>query len=196
MLIRLCAVCFLAVASPSDEPVSGDLIDNRAPLLPDCEYLSCTGKVVAVTDRSITIKPEVGGANRLYPVTALLASGDYPRVGARGRWYKLADIKVGDKVEVEYDRKGGIEICTAVCMRRRPGGKVPAGHYPANLGYQPHERCQALQDFEEKGIPLPEKYDPRPYVSLGPPMPGMPPLILPAGSKPQVGPPPIPPAKP
>jgi len=48
-----------------------------------------------------------------------------------------------------------------VCIYRRPGGRVPpAPDESPDQAYRWHERMNADQDLEEKGIPLPSKYAP------------------------------------
>jgi hypothetical protein len=114
--------------------------------------------VVEVTRDSITILPDGLNKPRRFAVSSVLAKGDYPRDRIPPCRYKLSDVNAGDIVGIDYDRIGGVDICHAVGIRRRPGGKIPPGHYPADLIDPPHELAQALQDNEEYGIPLPEKY--------------------------------------
>ena len=118
----------------------------------------CTGFVKEVTKDSITIWPDRGGQARRFAASAILASGDFWRSVVPACRYKLSDVNVGDYVGIDYDRIDGVDICKAVGIRRRPGGKIPPGHYPPDSLDQPHKLAQAYQDFEEKGIPLPEKY--------------------------------------
>jgi hypothetical protein len=110
-----------------------------------------------------------------FPVSTGLASGGPPG-GFPSRpfnppytgsyTYRMADVRVGDRVAIEYYRVDGVDICAAIRIERRPDGRVPPApgdEPPANLRadlyhlYYPrhHERCNAYQDWEEKGIPLP-----------------------------------------
>jgi hypothetical protein len=75
--------------------------------------------------------------------------------------YGIKDVKVGDRVVIDLSRKHGVTTCVAICIQRRSGGRVPPapGERPGNPTPW-HERCNAEQDFEEKGIPLPEKFKP------------------------------------
>jgi hypothetical protein len=122
---------------------------------------SCTATVVEVTVDSILVREDRPGRLRRFVVSATLAAGDYPRSPILSQRYKLSDVNVGDIVNIDYNRINGMDICWAVGVRRRPGGRIPHGHYPPDSLYLPHEQAQALQDFEEHGIPLPEKYRPR-----------------------------------
>lgn len=75
--------------------------------------------------------------------------------------YRISDVKLGDKVDICFDSKNMILTCKMICIQRRPGGRVPPS--PTDKPDDElkwHERVNAYQDFEEKGIPLPPKYDP------------------------------------
>ena len=101
--------------------------------------------------------------------------------------YRWSDVKVGDRVDIRFERVDGKFQCTAIAIRRRPGGRIPPGHVPDLRDPPYHEYAQALQDREEKGIPLPDKFKPKPT----PPIP-----ILPAVNTVSPAVKPIPPAKP
>lgn len=142
-------------------PIRSNPDNEAAPRqVPKVEHVNqgITGFVKEVTKDSITIESGRGGQPRRFAVSDILASGDFWRSVTPPSRYKLSDIRVGDQVNIDYDRIDGRDICWAVGIRRRPGGKIPPGHYPADARYQPHEQAQALQDLEEKSIPLPEKY--------------------------------------
>jgi hypothetical protein len=101
------------------------------------------------------IQPDTGGPKRSFVPSAILAKGDYPRNRGLDFMYKIEDLKLGDRILIEYKQVNRVDICEAICIRRRPGGRVPAGHYPPDTVSRPHEIAQAYQDFEEKGTPLP-----------------------------------------
>ncbi len=161
MFSRIFAVscCFVLTGASGQPGQDGAIAPQRAPKV-EAVHQSCAGKVLEVTKNSITIQPELGGQPRRFTACALLASGDCRRVGVPCDMYKLSDVQLGDKVDLEYSLIDGVAICDAIAILRRPGGRVPPGHYPPNLVDPPHERAQAYQDLEEKGIPLPAKYDP------------------------------------
>ena len=75
--------------------------------------------------------------------------------------YRLSDLKLGDEVSIRYQRVGKVAVCQTIQIKSRPGGRVPPapgeGKVPEHFGPY-HEYANALQDLQEKGIPLPVKY--------------------------------------
>lgn len=155
-------IVFLTVVAAPDNPAPNGVIAPRPTRKVEAVDQYCTGTVLEVTRDSITIRPDRGGLPRRFAASAILAAGDYRRDVNPPCMYKLADVTVGDYVGIDYDRIDGVDVCYAVGIRRRPGGRIPPGHYPPDLKDPPHERAQAYQDFEEQGIPLPAKYQPVP----------------------------------
>jgi hypothetical protein len=127
-----------------------------------------TGVVKKITAGRIVIEGEgvigAGPKSKLSGVKSLefsetLAKGKPgSEIGYRG--YRVKDVKVGDVVAVTFDRINQVEACNSISIRRRPGGRVPPSPVedPDDI-YHHHERMNAYQDLEEKGIPLPFKYD-------------------------------------
>lgn len=166
----------------------------------------CSGTVTAVDEGSITV---ASGAQKLTAYTATgefmktiaipagpprkftavgpLAEGGYLKDGFPNAQYRLSDVRVGDKVFFDWRRVGKVYEVHYVSIYRRPGGRVPRSPgEPPGEEHPWHERANAYQDLEEKGIPLPAK------VCVPPPtptLPNMPPINPPS-------PPRIPPAKP
>lgn len=146
-----------------------------------------TGRVTAMDKDSITVEfPEpykewcfdTDEKNRpirkltfIYPalppqelkLRGLLAEGDAPTRGESVS-YRTTDVRVGDRVVVTRNpTREGVWYCSHVAILRRPGGKVPEAPHDADSkyhGYKWHEYCQAHQDFEEKGTPIPAKFLP------------------------------------
>ncbi|MBA4062657.1 MAG: hypothetical protein C0501_02910 [Isosphaera sp.] len=112
------------------------------------------GRVVSVTASSITIRR---GAEppRTFPVGPDLAAGRFPADEVDGYRYRLSDVAVGDVVSVHCGYAGGANVCRAVSIARRPGGKVPPAHLPAGRAVKYHDVANAWQAWEEKGTPLP-----------------------------------------
>lgn len=79
------------------------------------------------------------------------------------RGYRLSDVRVGDVVLLDSYRINGVDMCRNIEISRRPGGRIPPVPGERADGYIPyHIRRQAVLDWGEKGIPIPEKY--RPYI--------------------------------
>lgn len=88
-----------------------------------------------------------------------LAKGGYFKTGSESDTYRIKDVRVGDRVRIEYDRRNGVEICKAIWIDRRPGGQVPpaSGEKP-DAFRKHHERANADQNWEEFRTPYPRKY--------------------------------------
>jgi hypothetical protein len=163
------------------------------------------GTVTEVTKDSITIRWP-GETPKRFPASETLASGGIPkepRLSPTRRQpydvddhlrYRLADVKVGDHVMILFARLGNVDTCDHICIRKRPGGRVPPlpegavtpKRIPPQLvGKAPwleipyHEEANAYWDLLDKGIPYPEKFGPdRRFpvapmpreVKLGPPV--------------------------
>jgi len=121
---------------------------------------SFRGTVTELTRETITLHL-VTGKLRLFPLGMVLKSGQYYE-GEHPDRYRLADVKVGDQVTISCLELNGELRCETICIRRRPGGRVPpCPDEKPDTYLKWHERANAYQDFEEKGIPLPAKFDPR-----------------------------------
>ncbi len=150
------------------------------------------GTVTEVARDAITLKLPKGQTQR-FPVGSCLASGGFFPDQYPGS-YRLCDVAVGDKVDMWCLELNGVLRCETICIHRRPGGRVPP--CPGERANHPsswHEDMNAQQDFEEKGIPIPKKFDPKqglgwlngkpipqwmipPPAALPAPLPGVPPL--------------------
>jgi hypothetical protein len=156
------------------------------------EYMwEYTGQVTAVDEFSITIRAW-GEEPKRFPAAGKLA-GQQPIEPEQGSGYVLSDVRVGDLVSIRYytsHRRGILEVCLEVKIWRRPGGKIPP--WPGDgdpltneRGTRFHQRMQAYQDWEEKGIPIPEKFRPVPTGMLAVPFPPEAPMPRPAGPRPK-----------
>lgn len=125
---------------------------------------------------------------RRFVARGALAEGSYSKREMWGSTYRLADVQIGDRVKVNGTVLNGVEYIEAISIRRRPGGRVPPApgqvadplFIPNDSRFkdpQPwyHERMNAEQDWEERGVPIPDKYHP------GGPIPGVAPMPRPAG---------------
>jgi hypothetical protein len=115
------------------------------------------GPVLAVTGRSITIKPWCDRPPVTFPVTTLLATGGLPKYGYEyGTLYKLADVRVGDHVLLRCaPPTNGVEVCRGISLLARPGGEVPRDYGPpeeARPWIRPwHVRANESQRAQERG---------------------------------------------
>lgn len=120
---------------------------------------------VTHADGSTTVVRRREQPHRKYILSDVLRAG-YPGIGRHGGLdytYRTKDLQIGDLIDMQlevnfYD----YPICEAIKIYRRPGGSVPPA--PGEVERQKekplkrpmwHERANALQDWEEKGIPIP-----------------------------------------
>jgi hypothetical protein len=164
----------VAVAT-ADDPPPGDLTQRKVSIPPPDWGPAYNGIVVAVAKDSITIVRYGDEHPRRLIACEELAAGGFKRVGADSYTYRLADVQEGDNINIQCRWVHGVEICDAICIRRRPGGRVPPAPGEDPTVMLPwHELTNAYQDREEKGIPLPWGQSeiapaPRPAMPLIPP---------------------------
>ena len=140
-------------------------------LLPWRPTTTYYGEVLAVDARfSITLHGNENNDNApkviySFPAgNALLRGEQDPRERSNSD-YRLSDVKVGDIVYIMIHQSGEDNLCAAVRIQRRPGGEVPRAPFePGDVRDHYHDAMNAFQRFEEKGIPLPLKYNPN-YIS-------------------------------
>jgi hypothetical protein len=128
--------------------------------------------VVEVTKVSLSVQFKPGNDVRLLnPTPAVMGAGP-PMTNEETNTYELADIRVGDIVDVVYVPRNGQNVCYMILIYRRPGGQIPPLKSDLPRGNIPgsnnpwHERVQAYQDWEEKRIPIPDKYLPPGELSV------------------------------
>ena len=125
------------------------------------------GQVLAVDSGSITIRGSESGdptevLDWKFPASPPLLSGEQDRDFKSCIDYRLSDVWVGDWVYIRIRQSGKTDLCAAVIIERRPGGFVPPALWenPREHPNPHHEAMNAWQAFEERGVPLPAKYDP------------------------------------
>jgi hypothetical protein len=127
------------------QPLNGDLF---------------VGTVTEVTRDSITLKLQKEQTQRFLVGSCLASGGFFPDQHPRS--YRLSDVAVGDRIQICCLELNGVLRCETIRIDRRPGGRVPPNPGEDTNHPNPwHERMNAKQDFEEKGIPLPKKFDPK-----------------------------------
>jgi len=129
---------------------------------PEFSYTHATqhirGRVLAYSASGIVLKSENGIVQPML-IGTILRSAPHGDFNAPFENYTIADLKNGDSVVIGYITLNRVDYAETLCIRRRPGGRVPIapGEVPTSQN-QWHERCNAEQELEEKGIPLPEKF--------------------------------------
>jgi hypothetical protein len=111
----------------------------------------------------VKVNPVPAAPPKTFKLSSLLADGK--AFTQRGpEWsYGIADVKVGDRVQLySHKRPDGTDCCDNIRVTGRPGGKIPPapGEPEDKQPYRYHERAQAYQDFAEKGTPIPDKFLP------------------------------------
>jgi hypothetical protein len=144
----------------ADQPPDPGVVTVPAPAVkPDAVNQGCSGVLLSLTKDAIVVQDEDTRQPHRFRISAVLAGGGFEK--NRAPTHKLAELRYGDRVNIDYWRKDGVEVCEAVCVLRRPGGLIPPAHgeHP-NTPIRFHEGAQARQDRDEKGIPLPAKFAP------------------------------------
>jgi hypothetical protein len=128
------------------------------------------GWVTAVDGRSITIRRLhfPGEPPVKYPACEELIAGEVlDKCVSVDPRYPLRDVKVGDFVEACSGLHNGVQTCFEISILRRPGGRLgPRSVQPRSkssdsymlefkLRVPYHELVNAIQDYEERGIPVP-----------------------------------------
>lgn len=150
--------------------------------------LEASHEVYTVTspDGTVTVIRRTDEAPKRFEVDEWLAGGGFDPALRHTDVYPLSAVQVGDVVRLRithYEPFGGVvgaiasdnryNICNGISIQRRPGGKVPPSWGEnENDRNKHHERMQILQDWEEKGVPLPYTYHPGglcPWPQLAPP---------------------------
>ncbi|HSQ58650.1 MAG TPA: hypothetical protein VLM40_23215, partial [Gemmata sp.] len=128
-----------------------DGVDHRIAIGRNLPY---SGMVVGKTEKTIVIQKR-GQVAREFPLSEVLASGEVPAEATGGARYSLKDVLIGDLVVISYDTFPQGNVCHAVTIHRRPGGRVPpADDSSATAKYRWHDLANAKQDLEEKGTPV------------------------------------------
>jgi hypothetical protein len=184
-LIALAAA--IAAASPAAPlPVQGKPAGHQKAILMESEgppgrgwtqRSSFRGTVTAIDQKSITILVPHGSVPLIFPFAGSFAEAKVPPGGhVNGSVYLPKDVRVGDRVAIMYADDGTRVECYEISILRRPGGRVPPG-YVSGFFLQHHERMQAYQDWEEKGVAIPEKYRDKGRLDfLDPPYPPVAPM--------------------
>lgn len=184
ILSCVCCGAFSAcVSSPSNELANcGELQSRVAEMAPPPRPLifrfptyGIKGSVVKCDASSLVVLPP-DGKKREFRVGVGLSAGGVPGT-APYYAYRMSDLKDGDLVEVLYNSRAGGDVAECLCIRRRPNGRVPPAPGDKATLLPFHERMNAQQDFEEKGIPIPEKFRRMPGAINGVPV--LPPGVVP-----------------
>jgi hypothetical protein len=192
VVLRLVIILFLLVTTmpPAFPQDPSHVQPPRVPKEGDVD-VPYWGTLTEVTKNSITIQwtATKGEKPKTFIVSETLASGKIPmepRLKPDNHrsyrvspivMYRLSDVKVGDWVDIYYAHVGGVDICDHICIKKRPGGRVPPlpeeaealrkpppfpGDPNAKLIEAKHIRydewTNAYWDLEDRGIPYPEQF--------------------------------------
>ncbi len=167
----------IQVDSPPPLPAETQLQHRKFPvvnIIGDFE-----GAVVATAKDSITLKVlflnsyeetmgsdkarPVGEPPRVFRLSATLAADLGPSLHppvvyaiSTSDSYTMRDVKLGDVVRIQYQSVDGKEECAHISIVRLPGGRVPKAPKERSRTMPHHERMNAYQDYEEKGIRIDE----------------------------------------
>jgi hypothetical protein len=134
-----------------------DGIDHRTAIGRDLPY---SGMVVSKTLKTIIVQKR-GEAAREFLLSDDLAAGGIPKDATGGDRYAFADVLIGDLVVIRYGTFPQGNVCRAVSIHRRPGGRVPAADDDsAHAKHRWHDIANAKQELEEKHLPLPRTFIP------------------------------------
>ncbi len=155
--VSLLLVCMVAFSPENCLAQDGQLDVVRKKVFSHGRSLEAT--VVRIERTSLTL--QYTPTDRVcINLSEKLAKGGFSTDGPN-HMYKASDVRAGDKILVYTARYDGVEEIQSISILRRPGGRVPPSHEnPPD--YKHHERMNAFQDLEKRGIPLPEKYQLKP----------------------------------
>lgn len=165
-LVSVLLITADAPQRPAIAPAPRAVAKNIRNMRPTTYY----GEVMAVPRSNITIRGNENNdkselVSRTFRAGTALQNGDQEPSEKSECDYRLQDVKVGDIVVIVIHQIGEDDVCAAVRIQRRPGGLVPKAPFEDPEVRDPyHVMMNAFQRFEEKGIPLPLKYDPN-YIS-------------------------------
>jgi hypothetical protein len=133
-------------------------------------------------DRAVSVRLEFEGKGLRFVLLhslPLMPGFVPPTIPGEPRSHRFSDLQRNDVIEAVYFQWDDRMVCSQILICRRPGGKIPPIAEDLGDGFRSpssdpwHERMQAYQDWEEKGIPIPDKYCPpgelsRPFPDIAP----------------------------
>ena len=159
MTVAFCMTFLTTLISSYGHQGGESRLEVRVPTKVEAVRQYYDGHVVSVSKDKLVLQPVGGGMQRAFLLSRVFDNDGFPLNATADSQYRLSDLHNGDKVNIEYTRfSDGKEICDAICIRRRLGGRIPRSQQPLNAVDPYHERANAYQDFEEKGTPLPKQY--------------------------------------
>lgn len=177
VLIALGPILLCISAAPSSRGIThddGTLVEPPRQPRVEFSYSRHRGIVTELSDTAITIQRDAEKPQR-FTFSVSLARGDGPThpppiVVPAPRHaidpfdsiyhYRASDVRTGDHVEIQFSRVDGVDICDAICIFKRPGGRVPPAHgEESDASIKWHVLRNAIQDVEERGIPFPKEYE-------------------------------------
>ncbi len=118
------------------------------------------GHVTAVTKESITIRTMVRKDLVTFPFHDALAAGGVQKYASGSTAYRARDVRIGDEVWLSICAEAKGKFCAEINIRNRPGGRVPEAVVDS-LKPSYADRQNAKNDFNDFGIPIPERFNKR-----------------------------------
>jgi hypothetical protein len=88
-----------------------------------------------------------------------LSEGGWEEIAKNSDRYRIIDVRVGDRVGINYERRNGVDICKSICIGRRPGEILLA---PPGMKFSDkdaevrfYERQKAWLNWEQFRLPFP-----------------------------------------
>lgn len=120
----------------------------------------CTGRQPRTTAKTVWYDGQHAIRTAEGKAENRIAKGDY-RIVATGeeRWSDDPTAPCFGSM-ASKSKQGNSEQVMNLSILRRPGGSIPKARGESDKAVRPHHlRMQVYQDFEERGTPIPEKWD-------------------------------------
>jgi hypothetical protein len=131
----------------------------RAPAPRPVEVRWFDGEITALDAVSFTVRDNKQSLIR-FGLTPQLAAGGVADKLLVFAHHRFSDLKVGDRVTLEYRDAGGPKVCFHVQIRKRPGGLIPPAQDQNRKHARYHDVMNAHWDTVDRAIPTPEHLKP------------------------------------
>jgi hypothetical protein len=113
-----------------------------------------------LTGELLEMKEEIESAisPKKFALDKELAEGGYGKTGGDSSTYRIADVRVGDRVGIWFCRRNGVDICRCIEIGRRPDSLVPPApgmKLDDEEEARFYEKQKAWQNWEKHRLPFP-----------------------------------------